>query len=160
MTNETPSIVNVTEMARMVGLSRQRFWQLAAEGVFLMPIYDVRSRRPFYDDEMQETNLRVRKTNYGLNGRPVLFYARRTPTKPKPEPSRRRSVSPKAPAPKYESLVEGLKGLGMASATAAQVEAALETLYPSGPPADEGETLRAAFVHLMRRPDRAEKVER
>lgn len=150
MTAESRSIVNVSQMARMVGLSRQRFWQLACEGVFLMPIYDIRTKRPFYDEQMQETNLRVRQTNFGLNNRPILFYARR-PSEPRTtEPKTKRSASPKA-APKHGSLIEGLKQLGMASVTTAQVESAITALYPTGQPTDEGDVLRTIFVHLMRR---------
>jgi len=150
MTADSRSIVNVSQMARMVGLSRQRFWQLACEGVFLMPIYDIRTKRPFYDGKMQETNLRVRQTNCGLNNRPILFYARR-PSEPKTtEPKPKRSTVAKS-TPKYEFLTEGLRQLGMASVTTAQVESAVTALYPAGQPADEGELLRTIFVHLMRR---------
>lgn len=149
MTESSQSIVNVTMMARMVGLSRQRFWQLANEGVFLLPVYDIRTKRPFYDENMQHTNMRVRQTNYGLNGRPILFYARRTPvksTQAKPQP--RRSNSSKA-SPIHDSLVKGLKQLGLAAATSDQVEAALQKLYPAGQPNDEGAILRTIFIHLM-----------
>ena len=143
--------VSVTQMAKMVGLSRQRFWQLATEGVFLMPLYDVKTRRPFYDEQMQETNLKVRQTNYGLNNRPILFYSRRTPIEPKQDkPQSKRSISPKE-TPKHTSLVEGLKQLGMASVTSTQVESALQKLYPNGQPENEGEVLRTIFIHLMRR---------
>ena len=150
MTLGLRSIVNVSQMARMVGLSRQRFWQLACEGVFLMPVYDIRTKRPFYDESMQEANLRVRQTNFGLNNRPILFYARRPIEQKSAEPKTKRSASPKA-APQYGSLIEGLKQLGMATITAAQVESAITTLYPAGQPTDEGEVLRTIFVHLMRR---------
>jgi len=151
VTVQSRAIVNVSQMARMVGLSRQRFWQLATEGVFLLPIYDIRTKRPFYDEPMQETNLKVRKTNYGLNGRPILFYSRRAPIESKKaEPRSKRSVPAKA-SPKHESLIEGLKQLGMASVTSAQVEEQLQKLYPAGQPDDEGEVLRTIFVGLMRR---------
>jgi len=149
MTGVSQSIVNVTQMAKLCGLSRQRFWQLACEGVFLMPVYDTRTKRPFYNEEMQQTNLQVRQTNFGLNGRPILFYARRMPVegsqgKPKPK----RSASPKA-SPKHESLIGGLKQLGMTTVTSDQVESVLQKLYPEGQPDDEGAILRTIFVHLM-----------
>lgn len=149
MTEASQSIVNVTQMARIVGLSRQRFWQLACEGVFLMPIYDTRTKRPFYNEEMQQTNLQVRQTNFGLNGRPILFYARRTPVEPtQSKPKNKRSASPKV-SPKHESLIEGLKQLGMTAVTSDQVESALQKLYPEGQPDDEGAVLRTIFVELM-----------
>jgi len=149
MTETSQSIVNVTQMAKLCGLSRQRFWQLACEGVFLMPIYDIRTKRPFYDESMQQTNLQVRQTNYGLNNRPILFYARRANAESKQaKPEQKRSASPKA-SPKHDSLVEGLKQLGMSSVTSDQVESALQNLYPDGKPDDEGAVLRTIFVHLM-----------
>ena len=69
--------ISVTEMARMVGLSRQRFYQLVVSGTFPPPVYDVATRRPFYSADLQAVCLEVRKRNCGVNGRPVLFYPRR-----------------------------------------------------------------------------------
>ena len=149
MSAESKAIVNVSQMARLVGLSRQRFWQLANEGVFVLPVYDIRTKRPFYDEQMQETNLRVRQTNFGVNGRPILFYASRSRAEPEQaEPRRKRSVSPRK-TPKHDTLIDGLKQLGMATVTADQVDQALQELYSTGVPVDEGEVLRTIFVHLM-----------
>jgi hypothetical protein len=45
-----------------------------------------------------------------------------------------------------------LKGLGLATVTEPQIEAALEELYPAcTTDVGEAELLRAVFVHLMRR---------
>ena len=74
---QTKAVVSVAEMARMCGLSRARFYQLVNEGVFPPPLYRIETRRPFFTQEMQETCLEVRRRNCGINGRPVLFYARR-----------------------------------------------------------------------------------
>lgn len=78
--------VSVSEMARMVGLSRQRFHQLVQVGVFPQP--QRHDGRPFYDEPTQQMCLEVRRRNCGVNGQVVLFYSRRhaTPTK-KPTPS-------------------------------------------------------------------------
>ena len=73
----TKAIVNVAEMARMCGLSRARFYQLVKEGVFPPPLYRIDNRRPYYVEAMQEVCLEVRRRNCGINGRPVMFYARR-----------------------------------------------------------------------------------
>ena len=61
MNEQTKSVVSVAEMARMVGLSRQRFYQLLG-GTFPYPLYDIATRRPFYTEEMQQVCLEVRKT--------------------------------------------------------------------------------------------------
>ena len=158
MTGEMKSYVSVSEMARMVGLSRQRFHQLMTEGVFPPPLYDIHTRRPFYPEELQAVCLKVRQQNFGINGRPVLFYARRPAAVGKVQTRSNVSASPKA-TPKHAHLIEGLKGLGMVGVSEPQVETALQKLYPSGLPADPGEVLRTLFVHLMRR-DTGESVGR
>src|SRR5471030_1670642 len=76
MVAETKAVVTVSEMARMCGLSRARFYQLQHAGVFPSPLYDVSTRRPFYVEELQKVCLEVRRRNCGINGKPVLFYAR------------------------------------------------------------------------------------
>jgi hypothetical protein len=78
MTDKTA--VSISEMARIVGLSRQRFHQLIQAGVFPAPLYDIATRRPFYNEEMQQTCLEVRRRNCGINGKAVLFYSRRAVT--------------------------------------------------------------------------------
>src|ERR1022692_3404454 len=97
-TSETKIGVSVSEMARMVGLSRQRFHQLMQAGVFPQPQRN--DGRPFYDEPTQEICLAVRRRNCGVNGQVVLFYARRqaTPIKPK-------KVTP-TPSP-HADLVDG-----------------------------------------------------
>ena len=47
MDQQTKSVVSVAEMARMVGLSRQRFYQLLGK-TFPFPLYRIATRRPFY----------------------------------------------------------------------------------------------------------------
>jgi hypothetical protein len=146
---ETKAAVTVAEMSRMVGLSRSRFYQLIGTA-FPQPLYDVTTRRPVYPEELQEVCLQVRRRNCGIDGRPVLFYARRLGT----APSR-----PKQPKPKLEpkrgdvaALVEGLNGLGLTTATGAEVQHVTEELFPNGTAGlDQGEVLRAVFLHLRRR---------
>src|SRR3990172_921349 len=83
----TKAIVSVAEMAHMCGLSRARFYQLVKDGVFPPPLYKLETKRPFFTEEMQEVCLEVRRRNSGINGKPVMFYARRfgSPAMPKPK---------------------------------------------------------------------------
>ena len=143
------AVVSLSGMARLVGLSRQRFHQLMTQGVFPPPVYDVQSRRPHYTEEMQTICMAVREKNVGINGRVVLFYSRRPDLPvPKKQISRQRST----PLPKHSSLIDGLRGLGLATVTEQQVEAAVKELYPNGTAGvGEAEVLRAVFVHVMRR---------
>lgn len=146
----TRAVVTVSEMARMVGLSRARFYQLVEAGVFPQPVYCVSTRRPMYVEELQKTCLEVRRRNYGVNGRPVLFYARghRPPT-PATKPPKPSVARPK-PTAAHADLIDGLSALGLV-ATPAQVAEAVAALYPAGVNGtDLGGALRAVFLHLKR----------
>jgi hypothetical protein len=147
MSDELPTkaVVTVAEMARMCNLSRARFYQLQKAGIFPTPLYDVSTRRPFYDQELQKVCLEVRRRNCGVNGKPVLFYARR--------PGLRANTSkPKKATVEKSNLVEGLKSLGLTTVTAAQVGSALGELFPCGTTGvAEAEVLRSVFLVLRRR---------
>ncbi len=160
----SPSAVSVSDMARMVGLSRSRFHQLLQAGVFPKPGIDPESKRPFYDSEGQSVCLQVRQRNCGVNGKRVLFYARpfgaHLATKPRPlgarssSSARKEKTEPKQTASKpskLDLLVEGLKTLGLPTVTAAEASAAIHQVFPidSQRPADE-EVLLKVFRHLVR----------
>lgn len=145
---ETKSIVTVAEMARMLGLSRQRFYQLIGTA-FPHPLYHVATRRPFYTEEQQQVCLNVRKRNCGIDGKPVMFYASRLTTSARTA----KPVKPKLEAKGKDvaALVDGLNSLGLTTATAAQVERTTRELFPQGTTGiDQGEVLRAVFLHLKR----------
>lgn len=145
---ETKAVVTVAEMARMCGLSRSRFYQLLGTA-FPQPERQPETGRPIYTEEQQEVCLEVRRRNCGVDGKPILFYARRLGTA---------LTRPKAPKPKVEpknkdvsGLVDGLNALGLTTATAAQVEQVTKELYPGGTSGhDQGEVLRTVFLHLKR----------
>jgi hypothetical protein len=145
---QAKAVVSVAEMARMVGLSRARFYQLVGT-TFPWPLYDVASRRPFYDEQLQRVCLDVRRRNYGVDGKPVLFYAPRPLASPVPGRKPRKAAA--ASDDRHADLVDGLKGLGLAAVTVAQVAEAVKNLYPHGVPEEaNGEVLRAVFLHLRR----------
>jgi predicted DNA-binding transcriptional regulator AlpA len=145
---KTKAAVSVAEMARMVGLSRARFYQLIG-ATFPPPLYTEVTRRPFYDEELQAVCLDVRRRNCGIDGKPVLFYARRPLAAPVPG---RKPKKAAGGGDKYADLVDGLKSLGLAGVTAAQVAEAVKEMYPNGvPETTNGEVLRAVFLHLRRR---------
>ena len=148
-TNEqqTKAVVSVAEMARMVGLSRARFYQLIGT-TFPPPLYTEATKRPFYDEGLQAVCLDVRRRNCGVNGKPVLFYCRRPLAAPTPGRKPRKAA---AASDKHANLLDALKGLGAANVTAAQVAEAVKELYPNGASAvPQGEVLRAVFLHLRR----------
>lgn len=141
------TVVSVAEMARMCSLSRARFYQLVNEGVFPPPLYDVRTRRPFFDEEMQKTCLEVRRRNCGINGKPVLFYAPRHPLGQQPKPVKKTAPKPKG---QFIELIDGLRALGL-EVTATQIEPVVKELFPAGIQSlDSGEVLRAVFLAIKR----------
>ena len=132
----------------MVGLSPARFYQLQRVGIFPWPQYDLVTHRPHYTEDQQRECLEVRRRNCGVNGRPVLFYARRPDASVVARPRPGRTSNAKAKE-SYADLVVGLKAMGLTSVTAEHVGAAVHQVYPGGTAGrDEGEVLGAVFRHL------------
>ncbi len=138
------SAMSVVEMARMVGLSRARFYQLLGTA-FPYPIYDVTTRRPFFTPELQEQCVEVRRRNLGINGKPVLFHRRRGQAAPAVPKKRCRSKAPDDS--RCQDLLKGLRSLGLAGVGVEQVQAALKELGVSG---NGGDVLKTVFLHLKR----------
>ena len=147
----TKVAVSVADMARMVGLSRARFYQLMGGGVFPRPERQAETGRPYYSEDQQKAVLDVRRRNCGVNGQAVLFYARRlpnglTPTKP------RRAKSMPIPTPKVEpnaDLLDALQALGLSGVKSLQVEKAVGVIFPNGTVGvEQGEVVRAVFLRL------------
>lgn len=144
---QSKAAVSITEMARMVGLSRARFYQLQKSGTFPPPDEEPNTGRPFYSEEKQRICLEVRRRNCGIDGKPILFYSRRRDLVLQPRKSK------SAPAPKKDvgALLDGLNSLGLTTATAAKVEAITKELFPNGTVGmDQGEVLRAVFLRIRR----------
>ena len=139
----TRSVVSITDMARMVGLSRQRFGQLVREGVFPAPDHDQIPRRPFYDLEKQQQCLQVRHTHTGANGKPILFYSRRRDIGTKRSPVR----SPKPD----QDLTHQLAELGIV-VSLAEISAAIAIVFPAGTSSVPRESLlKSLFLHFRRK---------
>lgn len=152
MIEQVKAAVTISEMARMVSLSRARFYQLIGS-TFPWPLYAVSTRRPFYDEELQKVCLEVRRRNCGVDGRPVLFYAKQHSLPPRPTIKRKPVAKPKAPIHDdgLLDILEGVRSLGLCMATYSQVEAAVETAFPDGMrEVPQGEVIRAVFLKLAR----------
>jgi hypothetical protein len=148
MSIETKAVVSVAEMARMVGLSRARFYQLIGTA-FPHPVYNVSTRRPFFDEEAQTTCLEVRRRNCGIDGRPIMFYARRLPTAPLNSKPRQTATRPKPES--HHDLILALRSLGLAAVTSSQVALAIKEAFPSGTGGvDQSEIVRAVFIKIKR----------
>lgn len=135
--------ITVAEMARMCGLGRSRFYQLIGTA-FPHPLYSLSTKRPFYDQSLQQVCLEVRRRNCGIDGVPILFYGKpvnRVPAVRKPTSK----VVPVA----HADLIDGLKSLGM-TVSVNQIDAAMKYLYPTGTTGvDSSSILRSVFIHLQ-----------
>lgn len=146
----TKSAVSVTEMARMVGLSRARFYQLVKKGTFPVADQDTVSNRPCYLEEKQRQILESRRRNCGCDGKPILFYSRRTDAGQKRTTTRPTIEKVKEVVKKYTDLIDGLAALNV-TASIAQVEPLLKELFPTGTDGlDSGEVIRAVFLRIRR----------
>src|SRR5690606_32756868 len=106
------------------------------------------TRRPFYDEGMQETCLEVKRRNCGMNAKPVLFYTSRHPLGSQPIKRPARPKTKPKPTIQYTELIDSLSSLGL-SASAQQVEAAVKECFPEGiQKLDSGEVVRSVFLHL------------
>jgi hypothetical protein len=145
---QTKAVVTLAEMARMLGLSRARLYQLQRSGSLPLPVYDIVTRRPVYVEEQQRICLEVRRRNCGIDGKPILFYAHRLPAPAKVRPIK---VAPNKTRD-ISGLIEGLNSFGWTIATAAQIERITKELFPNGTGGIiQSEVLRAVFLHLKRK---------
>ena len=144
MNEQFKHAVTVAEMARMVGLSRSRFYQLIGNAM-PSPNRDEHGR-PFYNEDQQRTILEVRRRNCGIDGKPVLFYAPRSTV---PVSAPKRITKPKS-VDQHVEIVDGVQSLGL-TATKAQVEAAIKQLFPAGLAGiGPGEAIRQVFLFIRR----------
>ena len=133
-------IVSVTEMAQMCCLSRPRFYQLLESGFFPKPLKDDRSKRPYYDTNLQKKCLECRHSNIGSDGSYLLFYS----------PRKRETLSrirKKKIDPAIKEMVETLESMGLV-ATVEQVQKGLSEIYPDGTGVEQGIVIRELFRYL------------
>jgi len=149
--NSSQSFLSCAAVARRLGLSRQRFWQLRKEGVFPQPQIDEESGRPFYTEEQVELCMDLRKRNVGLNGKIVLFYSARS-TVSVPKATKKKTPKSKAATGRHEAVIDSLKVLGMTGVSDAQIDSVMSELFPNGKEdVDQGELVRAIFLHIQRK---------
>ena len=147
MSENIPSknIVSVSEMARMVGLSRQRFHQLRGT-TFPEPDYDPETKRPYYNAEKQKVCLDVRQRNCGVDGKPILFYARRNDVGVTRKSQSKKTV--KTSNNKFDHIADAIRALGMKS-NSVKITQAINDLFPDGiKNTDEAEVIRSVFLQL------------
>ncbi|NIT61619.1 MAG: AlpA family phage regulatory protein [Phycisphaerae bacterium] len=118
--NDLKAVCSVADLARKLGLSRARFYQLMEKGVFPKPVYCTRTRRPFYTLDLQQKSIDARKTGIGHNGQLVVFYSAR---------QNKFRKSQDSPDYRYEELTAILRQMGL-NITCNKVKNAVKALYP------------------------------
>lgn len=142
------AVVSVSDMARMVGLSRARFYQLMGTA-FPRPVVSDQMQRPHYTEEMQRVCLEVRRRNCGIDGKPILFYSARARASSLPAKKPRTSAREQAVCSrKHDDIAAAMKSLGL-TVTEIVVDQAVKTVFPEGTEgAARGDVIRRVFRHL------------
>jgi len=142
--------VSITQMAKLLSMSRSRLYELIDQGIFFPPVYSVLDRRPFFPRDVQEANLRIRADQIGANGQFVIFYERQ-PRQQSQSTTTATSRRQNNQSNVTSSLLQSLRSLGMADVTRPQIEQALAECFPNGTAeTDESTVLRTVYRHLRR----------
>ena len=110
-----------SEMAEMCQLSRSRFYGLTKAGIFPEAIKSKSSKRPIYDQKLQQKCLDIRRTCIGMNGDPILFNRKSKKDRP----------AKVAAKPEHADLLDALGELGLKT-TSEAITASLAKLFPKG----------------------------
>ena len=134
-------IVSITEIARMLQMSRARFYQLLTQGFFPKPLYDDRSKRPYYDLALQQKCLEARQSGIGVDGSFMLFYS------PRKKENTGNKVRQRTD-PQIKEFTDTLQTMGL-DINAKQTQQGLIELYPDGTGEQEhGVVIRELFRYL------------
>ena len=146
---DIPDILSITQMAKLLNLSRSRFYTLMSEDIFLPPIYSPENKRPYFTAEIARKNLQVKKNNVGVNGKICLFYSSRNDSS---LPVHKKKLGKNNLQNNLtQTLREGLCALGLNNISYDQIESALKTSFPQGVAGiEEGEILRQVFLSIKR----------
>ena len=132
-------IFSITDMAMNCNLSRARFYQLLGTGFFPKPLHDERSKRPYYNLDLQQKCLEARQSGIGCDGSFMLFYSPRK----KGTKMRTKKIDSQT-----KELTETLGSMGL-EITAEQVQQGLTETYPDGTEGqDQGLVVRELYRHL------------
>ena len=146
-----PTVVGMSQMAKLLHLSRSRLYQLVDAGILVPPAHLLSNKRPIYTREMVLRNLEVKTNNTGINGEIIMFYTARN-TVPSVNKTIRKSevkVQNKEPKNKYQSFINDLESLGLEDVSVKNIESALSDCFPDTvPDIEDDETLTAIFRYL------------
>ncbi len=138
-------IISVVEACVLLQLSRSRYYQLVQSGFLPKPLIDERSKRPYYDEALQQKILECRETGIGIDGSYLLFYS----------PRKKGTTPQKKQGEKVDSVVqeycETLESMGL-DVSIQEIQKALLSLYPNGTnDEDQGLIIRKLYRHFKQK---------
>lgn len=137
-------IASIGELCDMLQISRSRYYQLVNSGFFPKPLYDQRSKRPYFNAALQMQILDSRQSGIGADGSFLLFYS------PRKKETRSHSKQTKVD-PQIKELTEMLVSMGLET-TPQEVQQAISGLYPDGAEkVDQGLLIRELYRHLKQK---------
>lgn len=139
-------ICSISAMAKALNLSRSRMYQLQKQGIMPLAIYDIRTKRAFFDQRLQQLCLQIRETGIGANGSYILFYSARQTRPDDVQKVNKRGLKPKSNyCSEYDEIVQTLKDMGI-YVSASEVGEVVGKLYPEGIEGkDQGIIIREIF---------------
>lgn len=142
--NITKPYISISELCQMLQLSRSRYYQLVKSGYFPKPLIDERSKRSYYDENLQQKCIEIRQTGIGVNGSMLLFYSpRQNGNSPK---KRKQKINTEV-----QEFTDTLKGMGL-DVNPKQVQGALNELYADGVEnTDQGLVIRELYRFLKQK---------
>ena len=136
-------IISVVEACVLLQLSRSRYYQLVQSGFLPKPLIDERSKRPYYDEALQQKLLECRETGIGMDGSHLLFYS---PRKKGTAPQKKQKMDPVV-----RDYRETLESMGL-EVTVWEIQEALLSLYPNGANTeDQGLVIRKLYRHFKQK---------
>ena len=142
--SEYREAMNIAETARLIHMSRSRFNQLLGT-VFPLPKRDEHGR-PYFDREQQMQIVEIRRTNKGMDGKPMLFRATGSRTS---MPAKQKGKTASVPKQDHTELLNAVRGLGLEKVNRKDIEQCLATLYPDGRlPTDQGVLITQVFLSI------------
>ena len=148
---QIPAILGMSQMAKLLHLSRSRLYQLIDAGVLVPPAHLLSNKRPIYTRDMALRNLEVKHNNTGINGQVIMFYSARKPVHSVNKTNKKSGVKAqkKGPPNQYQDFIKDLESLGLEDVSVEKVESALTDCFPDTiPDLEDDQTLIAVFRHL------------
>ena len=141
--NDNIRFYSVKEVCEAVGLGKSRFYQLLGT-TFPWPAYLIASRRPVFTEEQFQQCCEARRTNQGIDGKPVMFYSRRRFVRPR-KPARKKPSQMSAKSGRHTQTIEALGQLGLTNISEKDITTALKRLSLTDTDSNKGEMIARLF---------------